>query len=138
MNKIKKILLLFSSLLSAVCYAAPVPPSPADLLLSLGYTAVPIRFVANGFSAPSVTAVVDASIDNKTFYPFIIDTGSTVTTIDINTAQANQFKYQDKSTTLGGGDSQRHKANQVLISQLQVNPFTAKDILAYTEYDYRY
>lgn len=135
MRKIKRLLLLLSIILNAIGNAAPISPSSTALLLSLGYTAVPVRFVANGFSADSGTALVDAAVDGKAFYPFIIDTGSTVTTIDIHTARGNQFKYQNKTSTLGGEDSQRHPADQVLLSLLEFNSFTAKDILAYTEND---
>jgi predicted aspartyl protease len=113
----------------------PLKPKELDeILLEQDYQKISLRAVPNGTTATTATLLLDGAVDNRSTHPFILDTGSALSTIDPKIARAQAFKlHQTKKTLLGGADKQRQLTYAVVVPNLQLADFNAADNIFHTQ-----
>lgn len=95
-------------------------------LISQGYISIPIHCALN-----QNTLLVNFSATNTKQYSFIVDTGSTVTTLDPKVANDLKLKEFKSSVIMGGGDANRYHAPLVIIPIIKYGKFQSNNEIAY-------
>lgn len=125
--RLRSLIFLIAIVMNTICYGKSPSAYP-------GYIIIPVNYIHYGSSPDSAIPVIEGTFADQKSRLFIIDTGAALTTIDTQLADELGFKTEVSSDKImGGADKIRHHADKILIPDLELNHFIAKNNFAYTQ-----